>query len=349
MTDWVGQRIVQEEDAVQFGVLGMKWGQSKYVGPTQKDQADAVRAFTAKTGKPPQKGDTIAVVNGRTRNMHIFKVNKVKTVGLIKRQKVYDMTHQATLAIDKEGKAGKPLHTPGKKEQARTISILHSDNAVPDYVGMRTEEAGDAKQYGVKGQQWGVRRSSSQLRSAAKVNPPVKRVAKKGPNGGDMKEVLVNKKTGQAHEINKDGSPGKVVNTTPPKNNIQDNVESSSARYDRLAAQAKEGRAKEMTEVDLKFFNARTEALSKVAKLNEVQPSWIRDTTTKVVQQSAQRQMQSIADNLADKYIGDPLKNALKDKTTETVEQAIQSGAAAALRKKAIDDGIAAIVGSKKS
>jgi len=90
-----------------------------------------------------------------------------------------------------------------------------------DYIAMRLEEGGDAKQYGVKGQRWGVSRSSRELRSAAKVNPPAKQAAK------------------QAEAAKKADS------TTPakkPVSNIQDNVESSSARYDRLTAQAKEGR-----------------------------------------------------------------------------------------------------------
>lgn len=191
-----------------------------------------------------------------------------------------------------------------------------------DYVAMRIEEGKDAKQYGVKGQQWGVTRSSRALRAAAKINPPAKQAEKKAEASAPANK---------------------------PSSNIQDHVESSSARYDRLASQAKAGKAKEMTEQDLKFFNARTEALSKVAKLNETQPGWLRDTTTKVVQQSAQRQMQSIADTLADKYIGDTLKAALKGKTEETVEQAIQSGAAAAIRKKAVEDGIKAVLSTKKS
>lgn len=190
---------------------------------------------------------------------------------------------------------------------------------MPDYIAMRLEEEKDAEHYGVPGQRWGVRRSSAQLRAAAKVNPPAKQAAKKTETPA---------------------APAKK-----PAGNIQDRVESSADRYSRLAAQAKDGRAKEMTQEDLKFFNARTEALSKVEKLNEKQPGWLRDTTTKVVQQSAQRQMQSIADTLADKYIGDTLKSAIKGKTEETVEQAIQRGASEALRKKAIEAGIKKITG----
>lgn len=307
----------------------MKWGVRKYVAPTQKDQSDAVRAFTQKTGKPPEKGATIAVVNGRTNNLHVFTVNKVKTTGLLRRQKIYDMTHDGTYAIDKDGKAGKALHTPSKKEKVRTVSILHSDD-VPDYLAMQQVENKDAVQYGVKGQQWGVRRSSAALRAAAKVNPPAKQAAKKT-----------------------EAAPAKKATAAPPakkpEGNIQDNVESSPARYARLADQAKSGKASEMSEQDLKFFNARTEALSKIDKLNETQPGWLRETSVRVLQQSAQRQMQSISDTVADKYIGDVLKGAIKKEAAETVEQAIASGAAKKLRDQAIEAGIKAIVDARKS
>lgn len=145
--------------------------------------------------------------------------------------------------------------------------------------------------HGVKGQRWGIRRSSSALAAAAKTRPgaPAKKESTEGKpaasSGGSVKK-----------------SSG----------NIQDHVESSSDRYDRLTGQAKSGRAHEMTEADLKFYNARTDALAKINKMNEEKPSWLKETTTKVVQQAAQRQMQGISDALADKYIGDPIKNALK-------------------------------------
>lgn len=136
---------------------------------------------------------------------------------------------------------------------------------------------------GVKGMHWGVRRSSSELRSAAAAR-------------GDTKPKTDVKSAG----------------AKKPPGDIQDKVEGSAERYARLAGQAKAGQAGVMSDQDLKFFNARTEALSKINKLNEDKPSWLKETTTKVIQQSAQRQMQGLADAVADKYIGDPLKNAIK-------------------------------------
>lgn len=151
-----------------------------------------------------------------------------------------------------------------------------------DYIGAAMAKPGDLMQYGRKGMKWG------------------QRIFTKGKDS-DSADGKAASKTGGATS-----APAKR-----PPGNIQDNVESSSARYDRLATQARTGRAHEMTEQDLKFFNARTEALNKINKMNETQPSWLRETATKVVQQSAQRQMQTIADALADKYVGDPIKQAL--------------------------------------
>lgn len=198
-----------------------------------------------------------------------------------------------------------------------------------EYIAAFKAKPKDLLQHGVKGQKWGIRRSSSQLRSAAKAR-------------GDAPE----KKTGSS-DAKKATSPSTPANK--PAGDTQDKVESSSDRYARLSAQAKAGKADAMTEQDLKFFNARTEALAKINKMNETQPSWLRETTSRVIQQSAQRQMQTLSDTLVDKYVGDPLKNALKDKTTETVEDAIKRGASETLRKRAIDEGIKKIVDAKKS
>jgi hypothetical protein len=82
-----------------------------------------------------------------------------------------------------------------------------------------------------------------------------------------------------------------------------------------LAAQAKAGRASDMSETDLKFFNARTEALAKINKMNEKNPSWLSTTSKKVLQQAAQNTMQSVADGVAKKYISGPILESLPDPT----------------------------------
>jgi hypothetical protein len=143
-----------------------------------------------------------------------------------------------------------------------------------DYLGMITPKPADRQDHGVKGMKWGVRRSSAQLKVAA---------AKRGESSSTSSS---SKPSGE---------------------------ESSTARYNRLRAQAKAGGGSQMSDADLKFFNARTEALAKVNKLNETNPGWLKTTTKNVLQQAAQRQMQSIADGIANKYISGPVIEALKD------------------------------------
>lgn len=160
-----------------------------------------------------------------------------------------------------------------------------------DYIGAFIAKPKDLKHYGRKGMKWGQRIFST------------------GSKGSDTKG-----KTGEG--AGKAAAPKPTTSSAPakkPPGNIQDNVESSSTRYARLQNEVRSGGASKMTEQDLKFFNARTEALAKINKMNEEKPSWLRETTSKVIQQSAQRQMQSVADALADKYVGDPIKAALKD------------------------------------
>lgn len=125
----------------------------------------------------------------------------------------------------------------------------------------------DAVQHGVKGQRWGVRRSKAQLKAAAKAGPDD---AKSEP-----------KKT--------------------------DGPEPSAARYARIAAQARKGGAKDLSDDDLRFFNARTEALKKVAALNQQKPGWLKETTTKVLQDAAKKAMTDIANANVEKYVTKPM------------------------------------------
>ena len=158
-----------------------------------------------------------------------------------------------------------------------------------DYIGAAiANPKKDLLQYGRKGMKWG------------------QRIFTKGDSSGG-------KDSGKSETPKTQSSSGSSATTAKkPAGNIQDNVESSASRYARLDAQAKTGNASQMTEQDLKFYNARTDALAKINKMNETKPSWLRETTTTVIQSAAQRQMQMVANGLADKYIGDPIKASIK-------------------------------------
>ncbi len=142
-----------------------------------------------------------------------------------------------------------------------------------DYLAMIKPKPDDRLDVGVKGMKWGVRRSPLELQNAAK-------------------------------QASADKAAGK---TEPP------GAESSVERYARLKAQAKTGQGSAMSDTDLKFFNARTEALSKVAKMNETKEGWLGKTAKNVLLNTAQKQMQAISDEIANKYIKNPIAAALAD------------------------------------
>jgi hypothetical protein len=113
--------------------------------------------------------------------------------------------------------------------------------------------------------------------------------------------------------------------------------ESSAARYARLKGEAKGGGAKSWTEQDLKFFNARTEALKKVDKMFETQPSWLATTARDVAQNAAKSTVQSMVSGLSQKYI----QNMLKD-PPPSVEQLIAKKIGEIKTNDAVDAGVAA-------
>lgn len=155
-----------------------------------------------------------------------------------------------------------------------------------DYLAMAQPEEGDREDSGVKGMRWGVRRNRSQLKVAAQKRAD---------------------------------SPDHVKNAASKPSG----PETSSARYNRLKTEAKAGLGKNMSDEDLKFFNARTEALKKVDALNQSQPGWLSKTSKKVIQTTAEKTLQDISNGVANKFITAPiLDNIGKQVTKEAVKAA---------------------------
>jgi hypothetical protein len=185
---------------------------------------------------------------------------------------------------------------------------------VKDYLAMRTVEPKDKMDHGVKGMRWGVRRGKAALRVAAakRLGGDKAKVTDKHPPKKHVPlQVTLAKKVG--------GDEAKVV--AKPESNIQDHVESSPARYARLAAQARAGQARQMSEQDLKFFNARTDALAKVAKMNEVKPGWLNETVKAVGKTTFQQGLQAVATGVATKYVSGPALEALTGKKGDDAEK----------------------------
>ena len=169
-----------------------------------------------------------------------------------------------------------------------------------DYVALLKQKKGELKQHGIRGMRWGIRRTDKQL---------AQDTASRKASGEDVT------KTKKSSAI----SPGTKAIT---------GEESSAQRYARLTGEAKGGGATNCSDADLKFYNSRTEAMAKVDKMFETQPSWLKSTSKKVLQNAAQRTMQDIANGVSTKYISGPILENLN-------KQATNSGAAKAVTKAA--------------
>lgn len=170
-----------------------------------------------------------------------------------------------------------------------------------DHIGMRTMQPGDKKDHGIKGQKWGVTRSAKDL---AKGILQRKREGKDVTPTAKAEKVIAKESGGDKKPESSDSKPAAKIP------GIQ---EPAPERYARLQSEAKAGSAKDWNEADLKFFNARTEALSKVAKLNETQPGWLSTTAKGVLKTAAQRQLQQVANSVGDKYISEKISASLKN------------------------------------
>lgn len=157
-----------------------------------------------------------------------------------------------------------------------------------DYVALMRAKKTELKQHGIRGMRWGIRRTDAQI----------------------AKDTVARKSSGEKVTPT---AKAEVAASTVKSESKPVSEESSAARYARLAGEAKGGGAKSWSETDLKFFNARTEALSKVDKMFAQNPSWLRATSKKVLQQAAQNTMQSVADGVAKKYITTPILDSIPE------------------------------------
>lgn len=174
-----------------------------------------------------------------------------------------------------------------------------------DYLAILRPKPSDALQFGIRGMRWGVRRTDAQL-----AKDIAARKASGEPVTDSAKSAGIKAMTGE---------------------------ESSAERYSRLASQAKGGGASNMSEADLKFFNARTDAINKVNKMYETKPNWLVEAAGDVARQTVKNSMQSVTKSLTDKYIQEALN---KKNPPETVEQAIAKKVAELKRNSDIEAGV---------
>lgn len=174
----------------------------------------------------------------------------------------------------------------------------HSVVPERDYLAFHKAEEGDAVQYGVLGMKWGRRRSDAALAAA-------------------------------------ETSRAKAGEPVTPTAKRSDGPESSHDRYARIAGVAKGGGAKGLSDDDLKFFNARTEAIKKVDKMFEEKPSWLRTTSDDVVRAVAKQQMQAVLSIVATKMISARVNEAMTQAQANAQKAAIKEGV-----KKGLDEAL---------
>lgn len=131
----------------------------------------------------------------------------------------------------------------------------------------------DAAHHGVMGMKWGQRRNRAQLKAAAAKRGDAKPDGDKNPDG-----------------------------SAKPKA-----AESSQERYARIASVAKTNGAKVLSDDDLKFFNARTEAIKKIDALSQTDPSWLNETIKKVGQESTKKAMKDVTDATVQHLLTGPI------------------------------------------
>lgn len=203
--------------------------------------------------------------------------------------------------------------------------------SAPEHLGMQEVEEEDALQYGVKGMKWGVRRSKAQLDKSKDIDTPDDPSHRPGGSG------YRDDGTPYQTHYRKDGTgykkyaDGKRIELDAPKS---DGPETSAQRYTRLRETAKSGKASGLSDEDLKWFNARTEALSKINKLNATNPGWLKKTLDEVTKNVAKQQIETVAKALANKHISDPLVEKITEKQKKATEEAIKKGVEEALKKQ---------------
>lgn len=335
--DYIGMVTADPEDRLDYGVKGMKWGVRKDPGHEgeraktktiekldKKFDNEIARANAGKGMSPAMRNAFVTRLNDGVRQLN--DSDKYRTANLndpdssIRKQ--YDNDMQDLIARSVEGAtnqiygsnaSGTKRATYNRKtDQFEVVDqvVKHSDTSevpdfivkvvrdgmgkivestieipdaaiehsddVPDYIGMLQVDPDDRLDYGVPGMKWGQRKSKAQLKADAE-----KRSAESSGNSAPKK---------------------------PPAN------ETHSQKYDRLKAEAKAGRADQLSDDDLRWFNARTDALARINKLNQKDPDWLKKTSKQVLQEVAKESMKAVVGAGTVSYISGPIIDAIKSK-----------------------------------
>lgn len=165
----------------------------------------------------------------------------------------------------------------------------------PEYVALfSTAKGAELLHHGVKGQKWGIRRP-------------------RGPGGTVAKSGGSSTAKPAADHVGKAKTSAALVKAT-----VKDAVkgpESSIDRYNRLKSEVSKSGANKLNDDDLKFLNARAEAISKANKAFNQQGSWLEKTVKSAIDNALQTQAKNAANLVAQKHIGDRLARRINPPT----------------------------------
>lgn len=197
-----------------------------------------------------------------------------------------------------------------------------------DYVASSKSRLADLMHHGVKGMKWGVRRprgsDGTVSGGAAKtdhVGTAKARPVKigdvvphtKSPTGKiEITKIHSTKDTGTHHEADVTGKPTHKDLSHPARH-----TETSIERFDRLKAEAKAKGASKLNDDDLKFLNARADAVNKANKMFAEPDSKIKAAIKDAFEQAAKKQLNNAVDSLAQEVIGNRVKGKIERKFAE--------------------------------
>lgn len=206
---------------------------------------------------------------------------------------------------------------------------------VKDYIAAYVPSSDDIRHFGVRGMKWGVRRN----RSAGGKATPTRARKKEDKANADTKQhaalmaraekikagtgrpLIVNGKLlSRAESVShlqkqaaKLGVKPKTAEVKPAdKKPAEPSLPTKS--FNELKAQVKEKGANSLSDDELKYLNARTEALGKAQKAYGDQGSWLAKTVKSSLKNAAEQQIRKQTNSAAENL----LQNFIKAQTSRT-------------------------------